>query len=185
MSETRLEFTYSRPDVVAAQRTRFLRSSQFKIILLIWLVAMLYLIAPLVLPQVFPPGPNTSWGLVLQIGLAYFVTLLVLIFVTPVMDFYLNRFWRLPLSLHFNDKHLRLFVTGKEGGLRLKWNQILKVEEDPRVFTIEYGAGNRYMILPKSVFNHASDEQRFRELLARRAQQPDLPDDEDEKPAAS
>ncbi len=175
-----LEFRYTRPDVVAAQRMRFLRSNQFKIILVIWVLSMLVLIAPLALPRVFPPGPNTSWASVLQIAIAFLVTLLVLIFVTPWMDFYINRFWRLPLSLHFGDKSLRIFVTGKTGGLRLKWGQVRRVDENERVFILEYGAGGKYVVLPKSIFSRPADEQRFRDLLARRDAVKDAPSDDDD-----
>jgi hypothetical protein len=181
MTETRLEFRYTRSDVVAAQRMRFLRSNQFKIILIIWFLSMLVLIAPLVLPRVFPPGPNTSWAAVLQIAIAFLVTLLVLIFITPWMDFYINRFWRLPLSLHFSDRFLRIFVTGKTGGLRLKWGQVRRVDESERFFILEYGAGGKYIILPRSAFTRPGDEQRFRDLLARREAVKDAPsEDEDD-----
>ncbi len=179
MSETRLEFRYTRPDVISAQRMRFLRSNQLKVILIIWLASMLILIAPLVLPRVFPPGPYASWGLVLQIAIAYFATLLVLIFFTPWMDFAINRFWRLPLTLHFSEKSLRLLVTGKTGGLHLKWNQIRRVEENGRVFILDYGVGNKYIILPKSAFTRPGEESRFRDLLSRRALVKEAPGEEE------
>jgi hypothetical protein len=170
MPATSLDFHYTRVEVISAQRMRFLRSNQLKVILLIWLGSMLYLIAPLVLPQVFPPGPNTSWALVLQIALAYGVTLLVLIFLTPWVDFYINRLWRLPLTFQFDGKGLRLSVTGKTGGLRLMWNQVHQVDENERVFILHYGGGNKFLVLPKSAFSRPVDEQGFRDLLARRAQ---------------
>ncbi len=178
MSETHIDFHYTRPDVVSAQRMRFLRSNQLKVILILWLGAMLFLIAPLVLPQVFPPGQSSSWGVVLQIAMAFSVTLFVMIFFTPWMDFYINRFWRLPLSLHFSEKFLRLVITGKTGGLHLAWKQIRRVEENDRVFILDYGEGNKYLILPKSAFTHTSDVQRFRELLTRRSMMKDEPVEE-------
>ncbi len=168
MSATSLQLHYTRGDVVSAQRLRFLRSNQLKVIMLIWLASMLYLIAPLVLPKVFPPGPYSSWALVFQICLAYLVTLVVLFFFTPWFDFYLNRFWRLPLTFQFSDKSLRLSVTGKPGGLRLAWNQVQQVDENDRVFILHYGGTNKFLILPKSTFTRPADSQRFRELLARR-----------------
>ncbi len=169
MPETRVEFNYTRPDVVSAQRMRFLRSGQFKVILLIWLGSIIFLSAPMLLPQVFKPGPFTSWGLVVQIFLIYAVTMLVLIFITPYADFFINRFWRLALVLQFSEKHLRLSVAGKTAGLRLKWPQILKVDENDRVFILHYGSGGKFIILPKSAFYDPGDEQKFRDLLARRA----------------
>lgn len=174
----RLEFRYTRPDVVAAQRMRFLRSRQFKIILIVWFLSMLFFIVQLVLPQVFPPGPNTSWAAVLQIAIAFMGALLVLTFITPWMDFYINRFWRLQLSLHFSEKSLHIFVTGKTGGLRLRWNQVRRVDENKRVFILEYGAGGKYIVLPKSAFTGAGDERRFRDLLARREAVKDAPSED-------
>jgi hypothetical protein len=169
MADTRLEFRYTRPDVVSAQRVRFLRSRQLKVILIIWAASMLFLITPMILPQVFKPNQYSSWGLVFQISLAYAVTLFVLIFFTPFFDFYLNRFWRLPLTLQFNEKRLHLTVTGKPGGLRLKWNQITQVEESSRAFILHYGSGEKFFVVPKSSFGKAEDEQRFRHLLSQRA----------------
>jgi hypothetical protein len=180
MPENRLDFRYSRPDVISGQRMRFLRSKQLKVILLIWLGSTLFLMAPLVLSQVFKPGPYSSWGLVAQISLAYAVTLFVLVFFTPWFDFYLNRFWRLPLTLQYSSKRLRFTVTGKPGGLRLTWNQIQKVDENARVFILHYGDGNKFIILPKSAFSRPEDEARFRDLLARRALVKEEVGDEDE-----
>jgi hypothetical protein len=169
MPESRFDFRYTLPVVASAQRTRFLRSNQFKVILLIWLGSTIFLIAPLVLPQVFPPGPNTSWALVAQISLIYVVTLLVLIFATPVADFFINRFWRLPLTLQFSEKQVRIFITGKQGGLHLRWGQITQVDEDSRALILHYGPGGKFIILPKSAFEQDSDERRFRDLLSRRS----------------
>jgi YcxB-like protein len=166
---TRLEFRYCASDVASAQRMRFLRSAQLKVILLLWLVSLLYVAAPLLVPQWFKPGPYTSWGLVIEICLAYGVTLLVLILVTPWADFYINRFWRLPLEFQYNEKHLRLSVTGKQGGLRLGWKQIQRVEENARVFILFYGTANKFIILPKGIFSRPQDDRRFRELLSQRA----------------
>ncbi len=168
MPENRVEIHYTRPDVISAQRMRFLRSSQLKVILLIWLGSIIFLSAPLVLPQWFKPGPYTSWALVVQISLAYLVTLAVITFITPWMDFYINRFWRLPLVFQFSEKQVRLSISGKTGGLRLKWSQIIRVDENDRVFILHYGSGGKFVILPKAAFSGPGDEQRFRDLLARR-----------------
>jgi hypothetical protein len=180
MSEQKIEFRYTRPDVVSAQRLRFLRSSQLKAILLIWLGSMVFLSAPLVLPQWIKPGPYSSWGLVFQIALAYAVTLLVLIVITPVVDFYINRFWRLRLVLQFSQKSLRISVAGKPGGLRLKWSQIQRVDENERVFILHYGSGGKFVIVPRQAFEREGDEARFRDLLARRAVLPAEPPGEEE-----
>lgn len=182
MADTRIDFRYTRADVVSAQRVRFLRSRQLKAILIIWFAGTLFLMAPLVLPQLFKPGPYSSWTLMFQISLAYAVTLFVLIFFTPFFDFYLNRFWRLPLTLQFSSKRLRLTVTGKPGGLRLSWNQITQVEESPRTFIVHYGGSDKFFVVPKSAFSKPEDEQRFRDLVASRALSQEAPGDEEELP---
>ncbi len=169
MPENRVEFHYTRRDVLSAQRMRFLRSSQLKVILLIWLGSVIFLSAPLVLPQWFKPGPYTSWALVLQISLAYLVTLAVITFITPWIDFYINRFWRLPLLFQFSEKQVRLSIVDKPGGLRLKWSQIIRVDENDRVFILHYGSGGKFVIIPRAAFNSPGEEQRFRDLLAHRA----------------
>jgi hypothetical protein len=180
MSDTRLDFRYTRPDVISAQRERFLKSKQLKAILVIWALSTLILIAPLVLPQLFGSNQYSSWALVLQISLAYAVTLFVLVFFTPFMDFYLNRFWRLPLTLQFGNKRLRFMVTGKTGGLRLNWNQVKQVDESSRAFILHYGEGEKFIILPKSAFTKSEDETRFRDLLSHRALAKDEPADEED-----
>ncbi|RPJ52101.1 MAG: hypothetical protein EHM21_01080 [Chloroflexi bacterium] len=179
MPDTRLDFRYTRPDVVSAQRTRFLRSKQLRIILIIWAASSLILMVPMILPEVIQSAPFSSWGLVFQISLAYAVTLFVLIIITPFFDFYLNRFWRLPLTLQYSEKRLRLTVTGKPGGLRLNWNQLTQVDESGRTFILHYGDGGKFFVLPKSAFSNPEDERRFRELLAQRALVKEKPGDEE------
>jgi hypothetical protein len=174
MSDTRLDFRYTPRDVSSAQRMRFLRSSQLKIILLVWVASTLYIIAPLVLPNLLPAGPFSNWAVALQVTLAYTVTLTVLILVTPWAEYYLNRFWRLPLVLRFSEKQLRVSVSGKQGGFRLDWAGVKKVQENERVFILYYGDGNKYIILPKSMFSKPNDERRFRGLLERRASLPKI-----------
>ena len=183
MAATRIEFRYTPRDVSSAQRMRFLRSTQLKVILVLWVVSILYITAPLLLPGIFPPGPVNSWALVLQITLAYTVTLGVLLLFTPWADFYLNRFWRLPLLLRFNDKQVHLSVANKPGGLRLPWAKVKKVDENERVFILHYGEGGKFIILPKSIFSKPSDDRRFRDLLSRRALIPISTQDEDEEAA--
>jgi hypothetical protein len=180
MADTYLDFRYTRPDVVSAQQTRFLRSKQFRIILIIWLIGVVFLAIPLLLPQVFPPNLYSSWELIFNISLAFAVTLFVLIIFTPFFDFYLNRFWRLPLTLQFNDKRLRLTVTGKKGGLRLNWNQITKVDESARAYILHYGGGGKFFVVPKSAFKEPEDERYFCDLLSRRTLVEVEPDDEEE-----
>lgn len=172
MSDTRLDFRYTPRIVASAQRMRFLRSSQLKIILLFWVASTLYLIAPLLLPNLLPAGPFSNWGVALQVTLAYTVTLGVLILVTPWAEFYLNRFWRLPLTLRFNEKQLRIGVAGKQGGFQLPWGDVIKVQENNLVIILYYGSGGKFIILPKSIFAKPNDERRFRGLLERRANLP-------------
>lgn len=169
MSDTRLDFRYTPRIVASAQRMRFMRSSQLKIILLFWVGSTLYIIAPLLLPDLIPAGPFSSWGSALQVTLAYTVTLGVLIMVTPWVEYYLNRFWRLPLVLRFNEKQLRISMSGKQGGFRLPWEDVKKVHENDLVIILYYGSGGKFIILPKSMFAKPNDERRFRALLERRA----------------
>lgn len=186
MPENRYDFRYTPQDVASAQRSRLLSSTQLRIILFVGLGTLLYLAAPLIVPSIIPPQSYSSWALVLQVGLAYVVTLLVLTLLMPWFTYYFNRFWRLPLALHFNDKQLRISVSGKPGGLRLAWRNIQRVQENKRVFILEYGAGGKYVILPKSVFTKAGVEKRFRNLLDKRATAP-LPEPEtkeEKEPAA-
>jgi len=172
MAENRFEFRYSAGDVASAQRMRFLRSNQLKVLIGVWLVSSLFLAAPMVFPQMFPGSPFTSWALVLEIAIIYAVTMVVIIAVTPYLDFTFNRFWRLPLLFQYNDKQLKLsVVNGKSPGLRLTWNQLQRIEENERVFVMYYGAGNKFLILPKSVFSEASLE-RFHSVLRRKLSLP-------------
>lgn len=174
MPENRFEFRYKVRDVASAQRMRMLRSKQIKIMIGIWLVSSLFLLVPMLLPDLFPGSPFTSWQVVLSIALVYAVTLGVLLFITPYLDFAFNRFWRLPLLLRFNDKQLRLSVAGgKSKGLVLPWKQIQRFDENERVFILYYGEGNKFIVLPKVIFQEATKkaraEERFRDLLRRRA----------------
>jgi hypothetical protein len=150
MADNRYEFRYKAGDVSSAQRMRMLRSKQIK-----------------VLPGLFPATPIASWGLVLEIALIYLATLVVMMLVTPYLDFLFNRFWRLPLQYQFNDRQMRLSVVkGKSKGLRLEWKDIQRIEENPRVFILYYGAGGKFLILPKSIFDERG-MQRFVGILGR------------------
>lgn len=182
MSENRFDFRYTINDVASAQRMRFLRSNQIKIIFILWLGMLLFVIASMMLPDLIPFTVSMSWGLVLQISLAYFVTMAVLVLITPFLDFFINRFWHLPLTFQFNEKQLRLSLTGKSGGLRLKWSQIHKMEENQRVIILFYGTGNKYIILPKLAFEASElTERRFRDLLAREMVKKQAKDKKDEQ----
>lgn len=173
MAENKFEFRYKLGEVTSAQRMRMLKSGQFKYLIGIGLFGMMAMAVPLIVPQWFPVGKTYSWPLVIEIAVAYIVTFAVLLFITPVMDFYFNRVWRLPLMLQFNEKQLRVSVPGgKSAGLRLPWGEIHRVDETGRVFILYYGAGNKYIILPKGMFTRPQDDRRFRDLLKRRASLP-------------
>ncbi len=170
MADNKFEFHYTAADVTAAQRLRFLHSGQLKIMFILWALGILYLSVPLVIPQLLPGATYSSWGLVLEVSLAFLVTLLVLMFVTPWLDFTFRRFWRVGLVLRFNQKELHLNVAGKTGGMRLEWNEIKRMVENQRVYVLFYGTGNHYIILPKSAFETAKGhrhpaERKFRALL--------------------
>lgn len=192
MPEYRFAFRYTPSDVASAQRMRFLRSGRLKVLIFIWLSSSLVLATPLIFPQMFPGSPFTSWSLVVQIALIYAVTMVVLVLVTPRVEYYFQRFWRLPLLLRLSDKMLRLSVDGsKSPGLRLPWEQIRRVDENERVFVVYYGEGNKFIILPKSTFkDHGGAEERFRKLLSKagaapaQPAQPDEPESEEEETQA-
>lgn len=172
MAENRIEFRYRAGDVASAQRMRFLRSNQLKIMIGIWLASTLFLAAPLAFPQFFPGSPFSSWSLVVEIAIIYAVTMVVIIAVTPYLDFVFNRFWKLPLQFQYNDKQLRVsVVAGKSAGLRLAWSEIQRVEENERVFVVFYGTGNKFFILPKSAFSESAME-RFQTVLRRKLSAP-------------
>lgn len=185
MPEYRFAFRYTPADVASAQRMRFLRSGRLKVLIFIWLSSSLVLAAPLIFPDLFPGSPFTSWSVVVQIALIYAVTMGVLVLVTPRVEYYFQRFWRLPLMLRLSDKMLRLSVEGsKAPGLRLPWEEIRRVDENERVFVVYYGEGNKFIILPKSTFkDHGGAEERFRKLLSKAgtAQAPAEPEVEEEE----
>ncbi len=177
MPENRFEFRYKVKDVASAQRMRMLRSKQIRVMVIIWLLSSLFLFVPMLLPNMFPGSPFSSWQLVISIAVVYAVTIAVLLFVTPYLDFTFNRFWRLPLMLRFNDKQLKLSVVGgKSKGLVLPWKQIQRYDENERVFILYYGASNKFIVLPKSIFDESSNparsRDRFLDLLKRRASIP-------------
>jgi hypothetical protein len=183
MAGNSFEFRYKVGDVAAAQRLRFLHSPQMKYLIILWVLILLYVAAPLIVPAWFPNTTNASWVLVIEVVAAFAMTLAVMIFISPLVDFAFGRHWHLPLTLHFNEKQLRVYVTGKTGGLRLAWGEILRVEENKQVYTLHYGTGNKYLILPKAAFPRPQDEQRFHDLLNRRASLPAKlePEEEEEK----
>lgn len=185
MPPNRFDFHYSPADIAQAQRSRFLKSNQLKLIILLWIFTTLFTAGPLVLPGLFPTLPGDSWGLVVEVMLVYVVTIGVLGLVTPLAEYYLNRFWRMPLSLQVTQKHMRLSAAGKSGGLRLLWGEIRRVEETARVFILTYGPGGKYLILPKSAFAGVPGaEAHFRDLLAHPTppgDAADAPDSEDQE----
>lgn len=188
MASNRFEFRYKAGDVASAQRMRMLRSKQIKIMVGLWLLSSLFLLVPLFFPQMFPGSPFASGEVVLSIAIVYAVTLGVLMVVTPYLDFAFNRFWRMPLVLRINEQNLRLSVSGgKSKGLVLPWGQILRFDENGRVFILYYGEGNKFIVLPKTLFqaakNPAQAEERFRDLLRRRASIPVVVEAEEDSEA--
>lgn len=166
MPANRFEFRYTPAEVADGQRARFLKSGQFKLILLLWVASILFTAAPLILPGTFPAVISGGWGAVIEVVLIYGVTVLVLGVITPYVEFFLNRFWRTPLVLQFNNHQMRVSVAGKPGGLLLKWSQILRVENTQRVYLLFYGAGGKYIILPKRIFRDSPQAQARFEALA-------------------
>lgn len=176
MADNRFEFRYTANDVASAQRMRLIHSKQMRIMLGIWLVSSLFMAVPLLLPGLFPDLTWLNWGLVLEIALIYLVTMVILFALTPYLDFFFNRFWRLPLLFQFSDKQMRLSVVGgKSKGLHLTWAQIQRAEENARVFILYYGSGSKFIILPKAIFKRPQDDKRFRGLLRRRFEMPAAP----------
>lgn len=168
MAESRVAFRYKAMDVTSALRVRFLRSMQFRLILILWVLSVVFIVLHVLFPQTFTMLRDVSWATVWQTMLVYGGTLVALLIVAPWVGFQLNRFWRLPLELSFSEKHLRLAVEGGKGsGLRLEWNEIHRVEETNRVY-IFYYRGEKHVIIPKSAFNEQQDR-RLRDLLKRRA----------------
>ena len=177
MPQNRFEFRYKARDVASAQRMRMMRSKQIRLMIGIWLLSSLFLLVPLLFPQMFPGSPFASWEIVVSIALIYAITLGVLLLITPYLDFTFNRFWRLPLLLRYNDHQLRLSVAGgKAKGLILPWKQIQRYDENERVFILYYGEGNKFVVLPKAIFEAAKNPEKaaagFRNLLHRRASIP-------------
>lgn len=167
MAETKVSFRYTAMDVTSALRERFLRSSQFRLILILWVLSVVFIILHLLFPQTFTMLRDVSWSTVWQTMLVYGGTLVALLIVAPWLGFQLNRFWKMPLELFFSEKHLRMAVAGGKGsGLRLEWNEIHRVEETNRVY-IFYYKGEKHIIVPKSAFDEKQDR-RLRELLKRR-----------------
>lgn len=173
MADNRFEFRYTAGDVASAQRMRFLRSNQLKTIIAIWAFSSLVLLAPSIAPQTFGT-PFASLAVMLEISLAYGAGLAVLLLAAPYFDYLFKRFWHMPLMVQFNEKQFRVSVVkGKSKGLRLEWNEVIKVDENGRVLILHYGTGNKYIIIPKTAFTPGKDgapmrtEQRFRELLQR------------------
>ena len=167
MPANRYEFRYTPAEVADGQRSRFLKSIQFRLILLLWVVSTLFTAAPMLFPNAFPTVGSGGWSMVVEVALIYGVTVLVLSLITPYLEYYVNRFWRTPLAFQFNKYQMRMSVAGKTGGLQLKWSQILRYEETRRVYLLFYGSGGKYLIVPKSIFRDAPDAHaRFAALLA-------------------
>lgn len=166
MAESKVTFRYKAMDVTSALRVRFLRSTQFRLILILWAASIVFIALHMLFPQTFTLLRDVTWTTVWQTMLVYGGTLVALLIVAPWLGFQLNRFWRLPLELTFSDKHLRLAVEGgKSSGLRLEWKEIHRVEETNRVY-IFYYRGEKHVIVPKSAFSEQQDR-RLRDLLKR------------------
>ena len=175
MADNRVEFHYSAEDVASAQRLRFFRSKQIKVLAALWIASTIFLLLSL---EFFPAMSMLNRPLVLGVTLAYVVGIFLLVLLSPYITFVFNRFWRLPLQFQFNEKQVRLSVVkGKSKGLQLAWNEITQVQENPRVIILHYGEGKKFIILPKSAFGSGQDgvpsaaERRFREILRRRGPQ--------------
>lgn len=166
MPDQRVPIHYTVQEVTSAQRTRLLRSGQFKLIIFFGVVSVLVLALHMLFPQTFHIIAGVTWTQVWQIALAYFASMLAIILIVPWISFHLTRFWKLPLVFQFGQKGLRLSVAGKSGGLRLGWEQVQRVEENRLVFMVYYGDGQKHFILPKASFSEAA-EAHFRRLLKR------------------
>lgn len=174
MPESRIEFKYTSREVTSAQRLRLLKSGQFKGIILFWAASILFLAVHILFPQTFQIVRDSSWALIGEVTLIYIVTMLVLMYVTPWMDFAINKFWRLSLALAFNESQLRLTLakppkktkgSKASSGLVLKWDEIRRVMENQLVYVIIYGPQSKFFVVPKSAFTKPGVEERFRALV--------------------
>jgi len=166
--EQHLEFSYTRPDVVSAQQMRIRNSGMFYLMGAIWLGATLYLIAQILLPHIIPQTPFANWRNVIQITIIFAIVAGAFYFAAPWLDFRSNQLWKNKFTLHYSDAKVRMTLAGKNEGLELKWNQIKKVLETPRVYLLQETDRN-FIIVPKSSFRSTDQEQRFRSLVRKRA----------------
>jgi hypothetical protein len=166
VADNRIEFRYDIADVTSAQRMRFLNSPQLKLLIAFWAITVLFLALSIYFPQTISIVQGVTWAVIGQISLIYVVTLVGMIFVVPWLSFNFNRFWKLPLVFQFNQKNLRLSVAGKQGGLRLAWDEVRRVEGNDRVYLVYYDDTQKHFILPRSAFKPHQDK-RFQDYLAR------------------
>jgi len=143
---------------------RLRQSGQLKVLLLFGVGSVIFFGLHVLFPQTFRFLDGVTWRLIWQVSLAYLASLLAIFFVLPWISFHLTRFWRLALVFQFNQKEMRLSVSGKRGGLRLGWDQVRRVAENNLVFVVYYDDGQKHFILPKAGFSEANEE-RFRRLL--------------------
>jgi hypothetical protein len=168
-----LPFEYHQHEVVPAQRSRFLRSSRLRLIFAVWMFAVIYLAAPMIVPQWFPMRAFNNWATILSVTMVFLVAVPVIAIAMPWIDFRFNPLWRQKFVLHVNANKLRLNLQGQEKGLDIPWDDIRHVLEDPHAYVLTMETDRDFLLLPRSAFADPGQERHFRNLLRTRAALPE------------
>ncbi len=168
-NEPRFSVKFSEPDVISAQRLRFLRSTKFKIILAVWLVATLWGIGNILFPAVIPGLFTVSGGTLLGTALLFGGVVVVFYWAAPWIDFRTNATWKSPFTLQLGEDQLTLALEGRSKGVYIQWHEIHNVHENERVYILYTNSEDNFLIIPRAVFPDPAAEERFRQYLGKRS----------------
>jgi hypothetical protein len=166
-NEPRYKVTFQEPDIISAQRLRFIRSSKFKIIVAVWLVALLWGSGQVLFPDVVPALFTLSNGTLLGTALLFAGIVAGFYWLAPWIDFRTNAIWKSPFTFQFNSEQMMLTLEGRGKGVYIRWEQIRNVHENAGAYILYTSSEDNFLILPRSVFPDAATENRFRQNLGK------------------
>ncbi len=157
LMDTTFTLKYEKPEVISAQRLRFIHSSRLLVTTLLGVLAVAYLCWQ----QFQIPAEERSWITVIVVA-AIFITMPVLVyFVAPGMDFKSNKGWRLEYRVNLRPGVMDFFRPGETKPVRFDLHKISKIMENSEVFILFFGKETNFIILPKRIFRALGKEEWF------------------------
>lgn len=159
-----IRYIPEKDDYLQASRALAFKSTAFKVLAAVILVAMLAALVVLIFPGIGNPTWENIALILVVVGAFYIVYYFVIIPFQFSRAFKKNEYLRQERSYTFSDAHIRLRIGENE--TEMDWKNIQKaVRSKDFYLLINTLEGQGYPIIPKRVFSDTAREEDFIKLL--------------------